>query len=108
MAILLPVLVKEKEVFGSPEINFLFLRVLSWRSNLRESGHWGYFEKLKVSGNKVKHSLINLSKLHFSLLEVTEYMANKICSVFFISIFHFTPNFGKIQLGLDIVDGCMV
>jgi len=78
MAILLPVLVKEKEVFGSPEINFLFLRVLSWRSNLRESGHWGYFEKLKVSGKRVKHSLINLSKVHFSLFSITELIPKRI------------------------------
>ena len=71
----LPVLVKIKDVFGSPEINFFFLKALNWRSNLRESGHWGYFEKLKVLGKRVKHSLTNLSKSHFSLLEITEYMA---------------------------------
>ncbi len=75
MAIFLPSLVKEKEVLGSPEINFLFLKVLSRRSNLRESGHWGYFEKLKVSGNKVKHSLISLSKVHFSLFSITRALA---------------------------------
>jgi len=83
-AIFLPSLVKEKEVLGSPLINFLFRRVLNWRSSLRESGHWGYFEKLKVSGDKVKHSLTNLSKSHFSLLEATEYRANRIKRDFFI------------------------
>jgi len=77
-------LVKEKEVLGLPVISFLFRRVLNWRSSFKESGHWGYFEKLKVSGDKVKHSLTNLSKLHFSLLEVTEYMENRIRMVFFI------------------------
>ena len=83
-AIFLPSLVKENAVFGSPFINFLFRRVLSWRSSLRESGHWGYFEKLKVSGDKAKHSLTNLSKSHFSLLEATEYRANRIRRDFFI------------------------
>src|SRR4030042_6705091 len=80
IAIVLPVLVTEKKVFGSPLISFLCLKVLKGRSNFRESGQGGYFEKLKVSGHKVKHSLISLSKSHFSEPEVTEYMENRISS----------------------------
>lgn len=40
-AIVLPSLVREKEVLGSPVINFLFRRVLMGRSSFRESGHSG-------------------------------------------------------------------
>ena len=80
IAIFWPALVKENMVTGFPLISFLCLKVLKGRSNFRESGHWGYFEKLKVSGNKLKHSLISLSKSHFSLLEITEYMENRIWS----------------------------
>lgn len=84
IAIFWPVLVREKKVAGSPLISFLCLKALNDRSNFRESGHWAYSEKLKVSGNKVKHSLISRSKSHFSLPEVTEYMENKIRRDFFI------------------------
>ena len=90
MAIFWPALVRVKRVLGSPFINFLFLKVLKGRSIFRESGNWEYFGKLKVLGNRVKHSLTNLSKSHFPLPEITEYIENKIRSEIgtFISFFN--------------------
>ena len=81
MAIFFPSLVRKKEVLGSPVINFLFLRVRRGRSSFRESGHSGFLEKQNASGNILKLSLTNLSKVHFSPLLTIEYIPKRINSL---------------------------
>lgn len=80
-ALFLPFFVKIKKVFGFPVIIFPFLKALRGLSNLRVSGHFGYLERKKTLGNKVKHLCTNISKLHFLLLSAIERIPKRIKSL---------------------------
>ena len=95
-ALFTPWSVSLKKLLGSPIINFSFLKARKGLSSFRESGQIGYLKNFTASGNKMKHSLTNLSKLHCSLFEITECMLNNIKSL--ADIFKFFAVFFCINL----------
>lgn len=76
-----PFLVKEKNVLGPPLTNPFFRKSLNGLSNFLLSGHWEYFKKEKLLGNKEKHSLTKPSKLHSLPLLIIECIAKTIKSL---------------------------